>query len=177
MQNGHVQLSQDKHFYSVPFQYLRKKVKILFTKSTVEIYFKYNRIASHPRDGRPYMYTTVAEHLASTHQFLTDWSAPRFINWANSIDSSVGEYIIKIIDSRNHPEQAFKSCLGILTFEKKVGKQRLINACKRALDYKIYSYKTIQNILEKNIDSIELDFESELDLPEHGNIRGKQYYK
>lgn len=177
MQNGHVQLSQDKHFYSVPFQYLRKKVKILFTKSTVEIYFKYNRIASHPRDGRPYMYTTVAEHLASTHQFLTDWSAPRFINWANSIDSSVGEYIVKIIDSRNHPEQAFKSCLGILTFEKKVGKQRLINACKRALDYKIYSYKTIQNILEKNIDSIELDFDSELDLPEHGNIRGKQYYK
>ena len=105
----------------------------MYTKTTVEIFYKYNRIAIHPRNYKPYDYTTIAEHLASTHQFVADWSASRFIDWANSIDQAVADYIIQIIESRNHPEQAYKSCLGILNFEKKVGKQRLINACKRAL--------------------------------------------
>ncbi len=178
MQNGHVQLSKDKNYYSVPYQYIKKKVKILYTSSTVEIYHKYNRIAIHRRNYKPYVYTTITEHLASAHQFVTQWNASKFIDWASSIDDAVSEYILQIIESRNHPEQAYKSCLGILNFEKKVGRKRLINACKRALDFKIYNFKTVQKILENNLDQI--DFQSEEDkeqqLPEHGNIRGKQYY-
>ncbi len=177
MQNGHVQHSQDKNYYSVPYQYIRKKVKLLYTQSVVEVYYKYNRIAIHQRNPKPFVYTTNAEHLASTHQFVADWSATRFIDWANSIDPCVGEFIIKIIENRNHPEQAFKSCLGVLTFEKKVGRIRLINACKRALDFKIYNFKTIQNILENNLDSIDEDKDLNQDLPEHQNIRGKNYYE
>ena len=177
MQNGHVLLSLDKSYYSVPYQYLRKKVKLLYTKSTVEIYYKYNRIATHPRHYKPYVYTTNPDHMASTHQFVADWSASRFLDWASGIDLSVGEFILKIIDSKNHPEQAYKSCLGILSFEKKVGKQRLINACKRALDYKVYSYKAIQNILENNLDRIDIESETDLELPQHDNIRGKNYFK
>lgn len=176
MQNGHVQLSQDKNYYSVPFQYVKKKAKLLYTKTTVEIYHKYNRIASHPRNYKPYTYTTNPEHLASTHQFVAQWSASRFIDWANSIDPYVGEYILHIIQSRNHPEQAYKSCLGILSYEKKVGKERLINACRRALDFKIYSFKTIQNILENNLDLIDFEQEQEQQLPSHSNIRGKHYF-
>ena len=177
MQNGHVSLSVDKNFYSVPFQYLRKKVKLLYTKSTIEIYYKYNRIATHPRHYKPYVYTTNPDHMASTHQFVADWSAARFLDWANKIDPNVGELILKIIDSKTHPEQAYKSCLGILSFENKVGKQRLINACKRALEYKIYNYKTIQNILENNLDRIDIESETDLELPQHDNIRGKNYFK
>lgn len=177
MQNSHVQLSKDKHCYSVPFHYIRKKVKILFTQTTVEIYFKYNRIATHKRNPKPYLYTTEPEHLASTHQFITDWTAPRFINWATGIDSSVGEFIVKVIESRNHPEQAFKTCMGILSFEKKVGKQRLTNACKRALDFGTYSYKAILNILENNLDTIADEQIENENLPEHTNIRGNNYYK
>ncbi len=177
MQNGHVQLSLDKSYYSVPFQYLRKKVKLLYTKSTLEVYYKYNRIATHPRHYKPYVYTTNPQHMASTHHFVADWSASRFFDWAATIDPCVAELIMKIIDSRNHPEQAYKSCLGILSFEKKVGKQRLINACKRALDYKIYSFKAIQNILEKNLDRIDSEPETDLELPLHENIRGKNYFK
>ncbi|WP_396159422.1 Mu transposase domain-containing protein [Flavobacterium sp.] len=177
MQNGHALLSQDKSYYSVPYQYVRKKVKFLYTKTSVEIFYKYNRIAIHPRNYKPYDYTTIAEHLASTHQFVADWSASRFINWASSIDQGVADYIIQIIESRNHPEQAYKSCLGILNFEKKVGKQRLINACKRALDFRIYSFKAIQNILENNLDNADNEQEEEFELPNHNNIRGKNYYK
>jgi hypothetical protein len=89
----------------------------------------------------------------------------------------VGEYIYKIIESRNHPEQAFKSCMGILSFEKKVGKQRLINACKRALDFGSYSFKAIQNILGNNLDMIKDETTEDAELPEHNNIRGRNYYK
>ncbi|MEG1219227.1 IS21 family transposase [Chryseobacterium sp.] len=177
MQNGHVLLNTDKNYYSVPYQYLRKKVKLLYSKTTVEIYYKYNRIATHPRQHKPYVYTTTTEHMASTHQFVAHWSASYFIDWANTIDPCVAEFIVKILDSRNHPEQAYKSCLGILSFEKKVGKQRLINACERALDYKIYSYKAIHNILENKLDQIDSEPEFDLQLPQHQNIRGKNYYK
>jgi len=151
---------------------------LLYTSSTVEIYYKYNRIAMHRRNYNPYVYTTITAHLASTHQFVAGWSAARFIDWGNRIDTAVGEYIVQIIDSRNYPEQAYKSCLGILNFEKKVGRERLTGACKRALDFKIYSFKTVQKILENNLDQM-IDpekEEKEQELPEHGNIRGKQYY-
>lgn len=177
MQNGHVQHGEDKNYYSVPYHYLKKKVKLLYTKFNVEIYYKFNRIATHARNHKPYVYTTNPEHLASSHQFVSEWSATRFVDWATSIDASVGEYIIQIIESRNHPEQAFKSCLGILSFEKKVGKERLINACKRALDFQTYSFKIIQNILENNLDRAESEDELDLNLPEHTNIRGKNYFQ
>lgn len=117
MLNGHVQLSQDKNYYSVPYQYIKKKVKLLYTKSTVEIHFKYNRIAVHIRNYKPYLYSTNPDHLASTHQFVAQWSAPRFINWASDIDESITEYIMQVIECRRHPEQAFNSCLGILNLK------------------------------------------------------------
>lgn len=177
MQNGHVLLGKDKHYYSVPFQHIRKKVKILYTSSMVEIYYKYNRIALHKRNPRAYYYTTVKEHLASTHQFITEWTPQRFINWAASIDDSVQEFICNILEKRQHPEQAYKSCMGVLSFVKKVGKERLINACKRALDYNIYNYKIIQNILEKGLDTIVEEEFNDQELPKHHNIRGKNYYK
>ncbi len=96
MQNCHVLLSKDKHYYSVPFQYIRKKVKIMYTRSKVEVYYKYNRIALHQRDYKKYNYTTVKEHMASTHRFITEWTPQRFINWGASIDESVREFITRL---------------------------------------------------------------------------------
>lgn len=177
-QNGHVLLGKDKHYYSVPYQYLRKKVKIVFTKTTVEVFHKYNRIALHKRDPAPYSYTTTKEHLASTHRFVTDWTPQRFIDWADSIDPSVKEFIINLLDRKKHPEQAYKSCMGVLSFAKKVGNERLRNACKRALDHHVYNYKIIDNILKRGLDKIvEEQTEQEQELPFHKNIRGDKYYQ
>ena len=143
MQNGHVCLGVDKHYYSVPYQYIRKKVKVLYTSRQVEVFYKYNRIAVHPRNNARYNYTTIPEHMASTHKFMTDWTPQRFINWAESVGDPVKRLIIKILEKRQHPEQAYKSCMGILALEKKVGKQRLIDACIRAHEYHIYNYKIV----------------------------------
>ena len=177
MQNGHVCLGVDKHYYSVPYQYIRKKVKLMFTSQQIEVFYKYNRIALHPRNKTRYNYTTIPEHMASTHKFMTDWTPQRFINWAEAIGDPVKGLRIMILEKRQHPEQAYKSCMGILSLEKKVGKQRLINACKRALEYNIYNYKIVQNILEKNLDKVNGDQESRDNIPKHQNIRGNKYYQ
>ena len=177
MKNSHVFLSKDKHYYSVPYQHIRKKVKIMYTSERVEIFHKYNRIALHQRNYKPYNYTTIKEHMASAHQFLTEWSPQRFIDWGASIDENVGLFISNLLEVKQHPEQAYKSCMGALSLAKKVGDKRLINACKRALDYKIYNYKIIQSILEKGLDLYVDDNDEEQKLPEHYNIRGENYYK
>jgi transposase len=177
MLNGHVLLSQDKHYYSVPYQFIRKKVKLLYSNSQVEVFYKYNRIALHQRVKNPFSYTTNSEHLASTHKFITEWTPQRFINWAESIDENVKEYIIRILEKKQHPEQAYKSCMGVLSFVKKVGRERLRNACKRAIEYNMYNYKTVQTILEKGLDQIDDENLFDQSIPEHNNIRGKEYYK
>lgn len=176
MRNSHVLLGTDKHYYSVPHTYIRKKVKLLYTSTTVEVYHKYNRIAVHKRTPRPYHYTTLTEHLASTHQFLARWSPQRFINKAAAIDPDVEGLIVKILEHKQHPEQAYKSCMGVLSLEKKVGARRLANACKRALEYNIYNYRIIQNILEKGLDRMDEQNPQTDHLPEHNNIRGNDYY-
>jgi transposase len=177
MLNGHVYLGQDKHYYSVPYQFIRKKVKLLYSAGQVEVYYKYNRIAIHPRAAKPYSYTTITDHLASTHKFITEWTPQRFINWSESIGKDVKELIIRILDKKQHPEQAYKSCMGVLSLVKKVGEERLINACKRAMEYNMYNYKAVQNILERGLDQIDNENLLGQSLPEHDNIRGKNYYK
>jgi len=174
--DAHVMLGKDKHYYSVPYQYIRKKVKLLYTSSTVQIYYKYNRIAVHQRDKRAYYYTTNNQHLPATHQFLKDWSPQSFIDKAASIDPSVEQLIIHILEHKQHAEQAYKSCVGILSLEKKVGTERLVNACKRALEHGIHNYRIVKNILEKGLDKLDDQSVDPQQLPDHNNIRGNNYY-
>jgi transposase len=175
--NSHVMLGADKHYYSVPYQYIRKKVKLVYTKSGVMIYHKYNRIAIHKRDKRAYYYSTIQQHLPATHQFLIEWSPQVFIEKAAELDASVEQLVVHILEGNQHPEQAYKSCMGILSLEKKVGKDRLINACQRALEHGIYNYKIVKNILEKGLDQIEKEKPPITNqLPIHNNIRGNNYY-
>jgi hypothetical protein len=174
--NGHVCLKEDRHYYSVLYLYIGKKVKIMYTSTHVEIYYNYALLASHKRDRRQYGYTTDIEHLASTHKYLTDWNPDRFIKWAESIDESVKTFIIRLMDSKAHPEQAYKACQGVLGYERKVGRERLINACKRAIEYENYSYHAIKSILENKYDLLSYT-ELLTDIPQHENIRGENYYQ
>jgi len=178
MKNGHVCLGVDKHYYSVPYRFIGKKVKILYSRSNMEVYYHYERIAMHKRIKSPYSYTTDKDHLATTHRFMTEWTPDRFLEWASSIHEDVRLYILKILDRKQHPEQAYRSCVGILSFAKKAGNERLASACRRALGYGVYNYKTIQQILENNMDQYEDSlFADELPMPSHDNIRGEDYYK
>lgn len=176
MKNGHVSLNVDKHYYSVPYRYIGRKVKLLFSRHSVEIFYSYERIAIHKRLKSPYNYTTDKEHLASSHRFVSDWTPERFLSWAEGIHEDVRLYVLKILDRKQHPEQAYKSCVGILGFAKKVGNDRLTKACQRALGYGIYNYKTIQKILEMGLDT-QMEEEESVEMPQHDNIRGEEYYQ
>lgn len=178
MKNGHVSLALDKHYYSVPYTHIGKKVKLFYNSERVEIFHNYERIATHTRDQRRYKYTTTIEHLASAHRYLSEWTPDKFIREAAAIHEEVKKYIEAILETKAHPEQAYKSCAGILNLQRKVGKERLINACKRALSYEVYNYPILLQILEKNLDHIRED-EKELpeEMPEHENIRGGSYYQ
>ncbi|MGC4034585.1 MAG: IS21 family transposase [Chitinophagaceae bacterium] len=177
MKNGHVCLAPDKHYYSVPYQYIGKKVKILFSSDQVEIFYQYQRIAVHKRNHRKYFYTTLNEHLASSHQFLSDWTAERFIEQGKVIHEDVANFITTVIETKQHPEQAYKSCAGILNLGRKVGPVRLTNACRRAQEYGVYNFPIIQQILEKNLDHVNDQKEHYNEMPQHQNIRGKNYYE
>jgi transposase len=174
---NYVCLGEDKHYYSVPYHYIGKKVSILYSQSQVDIYYRYEHIASHKRNRRPFMFTTVVDHLASKHKFQTDWTPDKFIERAKMIGEQTESYIKEILNRRQHPEQAYKTCHGILNYAAKVGNDRLNAACHRANFYEDYSYKTIVAILDKHLDSVPLDSENDkTPMPVHGNIRGNTYY-
>jgi transposase len=173
--NYHIEVSVDQHYYSVPWQYCGKRVSVEYTGSSVEIFHKGLRIASHQRDRRAHGYSTCREHMPPQHQFVSDWSPERMISWGEKAGSSVKEMIEGILRRREFPEQAYKVCLGILSLSKKYGNERLNNACKRAIEYRYYSYKAVKNILEKGLDRLKEE-SSPCAFPCHSNIRGSEYF-
>jgi len=174
--NCHVCLKEDKHYYSVPYQYIGKKIKLMYTPASVEIFYNYALLTVHKRERKVYGYTTEPDHLASTHKYLTQWNPDRFIRWAESIDETVRMFITGLMDSKTHPEQAYKACQGVLGYERKVGRERLTNACKRAMEFDNYSYHAIRSILENKYDMLAFA-ESIIEIPQHDNIRGGDYYQ
>ena len=177
--NSHIYLSKDKHYYSVPHQYVGRKIKIIYSHSIVQVYNRYELIAEHQRQYSPYQYTTVQAHLPAAHRFVKQWSADKFLEQAAKVGPSCQAYIRQVLDQRQHPEQSYKSCMGIMSLEKKFGKERLDKACKRAMDFEVYTYQTIKNILQKGWDRLpdpEEDTETPV-VPVHPNIRGGEYYK
>lgn len=174
--NCHVYLSADKHYYSVPYQYIGRKIKIKYTTKHVWVYCKYEEIAIHLRDKTRYGYSTIKSHLPVEHQYVTDWHPERFMKWAESIGPNTAKLIELILNRKQYAEQNYKSCLGVLHLEKKAGRERLENACGRALEYQRHSYSIVKRILEKGLDLLE-EKPLELSLPEHQNIRGNNYYQ
>lgn len=176
--NSHIYFSKDKHYYSVPYQHIGKRVKVVYSDSLVEVYHLHELLAVHNRKRQKYGYSTTTEHMPSHHQFISEWSSDKFINWAAQIGAYCKSMIIAILDKKQHPEQSYKSCLGILHLNKKVGPKRLDNACKRALGYQAYNYNIIDRILKNGWDTLDEDTEDQPeDIPNHNNIRGSHYYK
>lgn len=176
--NGHILLGEDKHFYSAPYQFIGQRVQVHYNADQVEIYANYERIAVHMRNRRGYGFTTIDDHLASTHRIVREWNPERYLRWASEVGEDTERLIERIFQSKPHPEQAYNSCDGILHLARKVGPERLNKACRRALDYDSFYYKTVKNILERGIDlQADLFTATTKATPEHQNIRGANYYQ
>jgi transposase len=178
--NYHVELREDRHYYSVP-HYIRTRepkteVKLVYDERVVAIYHDNLRVAQHARDRTPNGYSTLEEHMPESHRHQGEWSAERLIAWATQIAPEVHEVIGKTIESRTYAPQAFRACLGILSLHRRYGTLRLTLACRRALSYGSHSYTRIRNILAQGLEQEnQPDLEPAL-VPVHENLRGATYY-
>lgn len=169
----HIEIA--KHWYSVPHALLRQEVEARITARTVEIFYRGKRVASHLRSLRPHRPTTVPDHMPSSHRRYRDWTHDRIRREAARVGSDAAALVDVILRSRPHPEQGFRSCIGILGLEKRYGAERLDAACARALALGTRSYGSVAAILKNRQDQTAADRAERPSLL-HENIRGPSYY-
>jgi transposase len=176
--NYHIYLKDDRHYYSVPYQHRGKQVDVRYTATGVEIYLNNARIALHRRCPGKFGYSTVKEHMPPGHRFMDDWSAEKFITWAGNIGPQVKAVIEGILNAPDHPEKGYKTCLGILNLAREYGQDRLDKACARALFFDRLSYKMISTMLKNGLENVndESPSDTQLEMFDHANIRGPEYY-
>lgn len=178
--NYHIAI--DSQNYSTPYEYVKKKVDVRYTKSMIEVFYKGSRICSHKRlYGRRGQYSTLIDHMPANHQLYNEWDAVRFLKWASDIGISTKEVVQKLFDSYRVEEQACKGCLSLLKLADKYSAERLENACSLALT-RIPSprYKNIRLILEAGQDKKENNNAkaslSSSESVQHAFVRGAAYY-
>jgi transposase len=167
----------EKHYYSVPYTLIHQEVYIRATERIIQISYKNRFVASHVRSTACGRHSTIAEHMPPAHQQYVAWSPERIQRWAQSIGPDTARLIDALFATRKHPQQAFRSCLGILKLGQRYGKERLEAACRRALPAGIRSYQGIKNILDANLDQLAPDQAPPAPTPSHTNIRGATYYR
>lgn len=171
-------IEYDKHYYSVPHHLVKQEVEVQASQSTVSIYRDAVRVASHARSMRRGGFTTLAEHMPTAHRFVNDWSPERFIGWANEVGTPCSEVVQRLLERKRHPEQNYRSVLALMSNAKRYGRERLNNACLRALQINSPSRSSIESILKQGLDLVALEQsdEAQLDLDQHENVRGALYY-
>jgi len=167
----------EKHYYSVPYTLIHEEVYVRATERTIEIFFKNRRVASHRRTNARGRHTTISEHMPPSHQKYQEWSPDRFTRWAQTIGPHTAQLVQALLDSRKHPQQAYRSCMGILRLAKRYGEDRLEAACRRALPAGIHSYEGVKNILDAKLDQVEPEEPATVVPTDHENIRGQTYYR
>lgn len=171
-------VSVEEHFYSAPHALVQERVEVRATAATVEILHRGRRVAAHVRSYVRYGYTTVAEHLPAAHRAHLEWSPGRLVRWGEQHGVACAEVIRRILATRRHPEQGYRSCLGLLKLERQHGAVRLEAACARALALGSARYLTVAAILKSRQESLPLPGTAAADWssPEHRHLRGPKYY-
>ena len=175
-------IAVDKMYYSVHYQYIKNKVDVRITDTTVEIFYNNNRIASHRRlHGRSGRYPTVTEHMPQEHQKYLEWNGDRFRKWADSIGINTSKVVDAILTSGMVEQQSYRSCMGLLKLAEKYSPEKLEQVCAQALSYSAKpSYKSIKNLLAAMKDSPDdisnASKESQTVEKPHGITRGARYY-
>lgn len=172
----------DKHYYSVHYTHYidnHRDMEVRATAGGIEVFYAGKRVAVHPRSYDPVKrYVTLPEHMPAAHrQNNLEWPPSRFIAWANTIGVGTGLFIAELLERRRHPEQAFKSCMGVFRLGELYTAERLERACAMALRQRAFSSRSVRNILKNKRDLIADDERAEqLALPLHENLRGPAYF-
>jgi transposase len=172
-------LEVEGHFYSVPHRFVRQAVDVRLTVSTIEVFLKGERIATHRRSARKGSHTTLAEHMPKAHQRHLEWTPGRFLNWAQTIGPATRTLVQHLLEHRAHPEQGYRSCLGLLQLAKRFTAPRLEAACQKAIALGAFTRRSVASILEHGLDQIDSPAAADESQPPlvHDNLRGPTYYQ
>ncbi len=171
----HVQI--DYKYYSVPYQLVGKTLTARITSTTVELFNKEKRVASHIRQTKKGKPSTQSEHMPERHSEYLKMTPEKIMRWSSRIGEKTSVLANTIVKRKDHPAQAYRVILGIMNLGKKYGDERLENACGRALKMNSLRYRDVKMILDKGLDKSLFDgLEAEEKPIEHGNIRGEKYY-
>ncbi len=174
-------IEYDKHYYSVPHHLVKEKVEVQATETTLAIYHHGQRVASHPRSYRKGAHSTCDEHMPRAHKTMNEWSPARFLSWAGDIGQPTQAVVSHILQEKRHKEQSYRRVLALLSNAKKYGRDRLDNACRRALSINSPTRSSVESILKQGLDQLPLETENavreeQLNLDYHENVRGEAYY-
>lgn len=178
--NYHIVVGEDWHFYSVPYRYIGKEVKIAYSPDVVEIYYEHQRIAIHTRSYKNHGITTVHEHMPEKHQAITrqrGWNPEYYLKRARQAGPHTVDFFKKVMDSKMMIDQSYNACRGLIRLMETYGPGRMEAACKRGLQGCKFTYTAIKKVLENNMDQLEQVDTSESRLPVHPNLRGPQAYQ
>jgi transposase len=167
------------HYYSVPYALVHEHVDACWTATTVEIFHRGQRIAAHRRSSLRGQHTTDPGHMPKAHQRHLEWTPSRLVDWGRTIGSHTAALVTAILADRPHPEQGYRSCLGILRLAKRYGPERLEAACARAGAVEARSYRHVDSILKHGLDRLPPPTTAvSLTLtPVHEHLRGRDYYQ
>lgn len=165
------------HFYSVPHTLLREVVEARLTVGTVEIFHRGDRVASHLRSHEP-GFTTEPEHMPAAHRAHAEWSPERLLRWAGTVGPLTERLVAGILESRRHPEQAYRATLGLMRLGRRYSPARLEAACARALTLGARGHRSVESILKNGLDQVPLEppVENNRTPRDHENLRGPTYF-
>ena len=167
----------ERHYYSVPYQLAGSVVEVRLTNSVVEVFSQHRRVASHLRSYAVSRHVTDSAHMPDSHRRYLEWTPGRIVSWAEKNGPSTAAFIEALMKSRPHPEQGFRSALGVMRLAKKYSPERLEAACERGLVLRSFSYKSIESMLSHGLDQRPLRAASPRTRVAHRNIRGPNYYQ
>jgi len=166
----------DKHYYSVPYQLLKKDLWARITDRTIEVFHVGQRVASHVRTSSNGKHSTLRDHMPAHHQFRDDWTPDRIKARAARVGPNVAIFVEVAMRSRKHPEQGYRTCLGVIRLADKFGRDRLDAACSRALEINARSYSSLLSILKNGLESRPRTRATDEPAITHPNIRGADYF-
>ena len=167
----------DRHYYSVPHPLVGQSLDARITKNCIELLYRSQRVAAHARSDKAGHFTTVDAHMPAAHLAHRDWSPQRLIDWGLSIGVATGGLIQKLLEQFKHPEQGYRSCLGLLGLSKRYGKDRLEAACALALSLGTCRYRHVKDILASGRDRVLPTVTQQWVSPAHDHVRGAGYYQ
>jgi len=161
----------DRHYYSVPCQLLKKALWARLTARTIEVFHVGQRVASHVRTSGNGQHSTQRDHMSAHHKFREDWTPQRIQARAARVGPNVAAFAEVVMRKRKHPEQGYRTCLGVIRLADKFGRDRLDAACRRALAINARSYSSVHSILKNGLDRKPRTRATEEPAITHPNIR------